>query len=214
MELLRPFQHLECGSDPNRTDRTESCDDGVWPGCREGRTSSCDIADWPGRLFRQAGSAITGYRLRVPEDPSDGSLNRSCVASCDRWPVGHGLIWSKVRSLLRVQHCRLLMSGSQPRAPCADLTASVQDQGRGHLTPRKSLDIGGVQELRSYLERETGIEPATLCLEGRAVGIVAPARSRRQLPPQNRPFWASDSGRAEHLIEACLEPCRSVKPSD
>jgi len=46
-----------------------------------------------------------------------------------------------------------------------------------------------------------GIEPTTLCLEAREVEILAPVESTRQFPPQNELFWASDSGRAEHLIE-------------
>ena len=57
-------------------------------------------------------------------------------------------------------------------------------------------------------------KPATLCLEGRGVEILAQPNSIGQFQPQNEPFRTSDSGRAEHLIEACPEPCRSVKPSD
>src|SRR5438128_1049947 len=52
---------------------------------------------------------------------------------------------------------------------------------------------------RTRLERETWIEPATLCLEDRVLEILAPPSSTRQFPPQNEPFRASDSGRAEHL---------------
>ena len=65
-----------------------------------------------------------------------------------------------------------------------------------------------------YLERETGLEPATLCLGIGWVAFLATPEALRQFLPEKGPFWASDSGRAEHLIESVDEPCQSVKPSD
>jgi hypothetical protein len=38
--------------------------------------------------------------------------------------------------------------------------------GQGPRPPRKRPPFGGLRVKKSYLERETGIEPATLCLEG------------------------------------------------
>jgi hypothetical protein len=64
-----------------------------------------------------------------------------------------------------------------------------------------SFVSSSLMDKKSYLERETGIEPATLCLEGRVDGILASPDATRQIPVQNEPFRASDSGRAEHLIE-------------
>ena len=104
-----------------------------------------------------------------------------------------------------------------PAQPSQGGPRAVHNFARYHQTARRGFRARWLSSLairRSYLERETGIEPATLCLEGRCPAFLAAPDSSRQFPLRNRPFRASDSGRAEHLIEACLEPCRSVKPSD
>ena len=64
------------------------------------------------------------------------------------------------------------------------------------------------------LEPGTGLEPATLCLGIVWVAFLAAPDALRQFLPNNRSFWASDSGRAEHLIEVWILACRFVKPSD
>ena len=44
--------------------------------------------------------------------------------------------------------------------------------GDGPKLPRKRPPFGGLQVRKSYLERETGIEPATLCLGSRCPNIA------------------------------------------
>jgi hypothetical protein len=54
--------------------------------------------------------------------------------------------------------------------------------------PRKETAFRRFSRQESYLERETGIEPATLCLEGRVDGIRASPDATGQIPLQNEPF--------------------------
>lgn len=106
----------------------------------------------------------------------------------------------------------LIMNAAPAIAQIAAL--GIRQTGDGPKPPRKRPPFGGLRVKKSYLERETGFEPATLCLEARVVGILAAPDATGQFPPQNEPFWASDSGHAEHLIEVWILPCRFVKPSD
>jgi hypothetical protein len=45
---------------------------------------------------------------------------------------------------------------------------------------------------KPYLERETGLEPATLCLGNRWVASLASPDALGQFMPENQSFWASD----------------------
>ncbi len=114
------------------------------------------------------------------------------------------------------------MSCARPSACMTDahdfvsqITYSATRQvGDGPKPSRKRPPFGGLRVKKSYLERETGLEPATLCLGNRWVAFLAAPDALRQLLPENRSFWASDSGGAEHLTLSVFERCQPVKPSD
>jgi len=63
---------------------------------------------------------------------------------------------------------------------------------------------------KSYLEREAGLQPATLCLGNRWVASLADPDALRQFLPEKRSFRASDSGRAEHLIVSRILTARQA----
>jgi hypothetical protein len=58
--------------------------------------------------------------------------------------------------------------------------------GAGHLTSEKCRRFGDHQAPDSYLERETGLEPATLCLEGRWSIFLARRVREGVVPPSLR----------------------------
>jgi len=106
---------------------------------------------------------------------------------------------------------RAQTSTSDPSIPHA-LRKKLADGSRGRVSRHSGRNR--ILQRRTGLERGTGIEPATLCLEARVVEIVASPDATRQIPLQNGPYRASEPGPAEHLIESVAEACRTVKPSD